>query len=198
MYEGKHNHEMPQINKLAKEVSDLSGNINSQAKPDLVLQSLSGNMNILSEFAPAYSVPEKNQEFTVSTQTKRDREEEGHVSEIVYRGVHNHSKHQYRIKREKEGIDLSGNINSQAKPDLGLQSQAGNWSKSSQVVRAYLVPERDQESTQTALTQLTGSRDSEGEGDAETIEAGDEPNPKRRHVPTYYYTYSYFYSFFVI
>ena len=77
MYEGKHNHEIPQINKLAKEVSDLNGNINSQAKPNLVLQSLAGNMNILSEFAPAYSVPEKNQESTVSTQTKRDREEEG-------------------------------------------------------------------------------------------------------------------------
>ena len=29
MYEGKHNHEIPQINKLAKEVSDLNGNINS-------------------------------------------------------------------------------------------------------------------------------------------------------------------------
>ena len=168
MYEGKHNHEMPQIN--------------------------------------TYSVPEKNQESTVSTQTKRDREEEGvaetreevsysdgtyhptiavdttndgykwrkygkkkvngseyprsnyrcaypscpaikkvecslagHVSEIVYKGVHNHSKHQPRIKRAKEGSDLSGNINSQAKPDLGLQSQAGNWSKSSQVKWYQLI-----------------------------------------------------------
>ena len=66
-----------------------------------------------------------------------------------------------------------------------MQNQAGNWNKSSQVVPAYSVPERDQESTQTAPTQLTGSSDSEEEGDAETREegGGDEPNPKRRHVP---------------
>ena len=69
------------------------------------------------------------------------------------------------------------------KPDLGFKSQAGNWTKSSQVVPAYAVPERDQESAQTALTQLTGSRDSEGVGNAEKIEEGNGPNPKRRHVP---------------
>ncbi|KAF3963234.1 hypothetical protein CMV_012361 [Castanea mollissima] len=110
----------------------------------------------------------------------------GHITEIVYKGTHNHPKPQPSIKCAKEGSNLSGNINSQAKPDLGLQNQAGNRNKSSQVVPAYTVPERDQESTQTALTQLTGSRDNEGEGDAETIEEGAGPNPKRRHVPIYY------------
>ena len=106
----------------------------------------------------------------------------GKITEIMYEGKHNHEMPQIN-KLAKEVSDLSGNINSQAKPNLGLQSQARNWSKSSQVVPAYSIPERDQESTQTALTRLTRSRDSEGEGDAETIEEGDEPNPKRRHVP---------------
>ena len=131
----------------------------------------------------------------------------GHITKSVYKGMHNHPINGYKgihnhpmpqpsIIRAKEGNDLSENINSQAKPDLGLQSQAENWNMSSQVVPAYTVPERDQESTQTALTQLTGSRDSEVVGDAETIEEGNGPNPKRRHVPTYYCTYSSFYPFF--
>ncbi|KAM3713894.1 hypothetical protein ACB098_01G293500 [Castanea mollissima] len=112
---------------------------------------------------------------------KVERSPEGQITEIIYKGQHNHELPQPN-KRAKEGSDLSGNTNSQAKPDLGLQNQAGNWNKSSQVVPAYTVPERDQESTQTAPTQLTGSSDSEEEGDAETREegGGDEPNPKRR------------------
>lgn len=115
---------------------------------------------------------------------KVERSLEGQITEIIYKGQHNHELPQPN-KRAKEGSDLSGNTNSQAKSDLGLQNQAGNWNKSSQVVPAYSVPERDQESTQTAPTQLTGSSDSEEEGDAETREegGGDEPNPKRRHVP---------------
>ena len=64
------------------------------------------------------------------------------------------------------------------------------------MVPAYTVLERDQESTQIALTRLTGSRDSEGEDDVETIEEVDGPNPKRGHVPTNYCTYSSFYPFF--
>ena len=55
----------------------------------------------------------------------------GHMTKIVYKGTHNHPKPQHSIKRAKEGSDLSGNINSQAKPDPGLQNQAGNWNKSS-------------------------------------------------------------------
>ena len=53
---------------------------------------------------------------------KVDRSHAGHITEIVYEGTHNHPKPQPSIKRAKEGSDLSENINSQAKPDLGLQS----------------------------------------------------------------------------
>ena len=202
-YDGKHNHEMP--NKLAKENSDLQ---------------LARNMNILSQLETESDCEEedgykwriygkkkvKGSEYPRSyyectyqnclAKKRVERSHAGHITEIVYKCTHNHPKPQASIKRAKEGSDLSENINSQAKPDLGLQSQAGNWNKSSQVVPAYIVPERDQESTQTTLTQLTGSRDSEGVGDAKTIEEGNGPNPKRRHVPTYYCTYSSFYPFF--
>jgi hypothetical protein len=114
---------------------------------------------------------------------KVERSPDGQITEIIYKGQHNHERPQPN-RRAKENSDLNGNINSQAKPDLGFQSQAGNLNKLSEVVPAYSVPERDQESTQTAPTQLPGSSDSEEEGDAETREEGDgdEPNPKRRHV----------------
>ena len=90
----------------------------------------------------------------LSCQKKVEHSPARHMTKIVYKETHNHPKPQPSIKRAKESSDLSGNINSQAKTDLGLQNQAGNWNKSSQVVPAYIVPERDQESTQLALTRL--------------------------------------------
>uniref|UniRef100_A0A2N9GQB0 WRKY domain-containing protein n=1 Tax=Fagus sylvatica TaxID=28930 RepID=A0A2N9GQB0_FAGSY len=104
---------------------------------------------------------------------KVERSPDGQITEIIYKGQHNHERPQPN-RRAKENSDLNGNINSQAKPDLGFQSQAGNLNKLSEVVPAYSVPERDQESTQTAPTQLPGSSDSEEEGDAETREEGDD------------------------
>jgi hypothetical protein len=113
---------------------------------------------------------------------KVERSLDGQITEIIYKGQHNHEQ---PTRRAKEGGDINGNINSQAKPDLGLQSQAGNWNNSSERLPAYSVPDGDQESTQAAPSQLPGSSDSEEDGDVETRGEGDddEPNPKRRHVP---------------
>ncbi|KAE8021737.1 hypothetical protein FH972_007602 [Carpinus fangiana] len=112
---------------------------------------------------------------------KVERSLDGQITEIIYKGQHNHEPPQPN-RRAKEGSDINGNINSQAKPDLGLQSQAGNRNKSSEMVPAYSVPDGDQESTQAAPSQLPGSSDSEEDGDVETRGEGDgdEPNPKRR------------------
>ena len=53
---------------------------------------------------------------------KVERSHAGHITEIVYKGTYNHPKPQRNIMRAKEVSDLSENINSQAKLDLGLQS----------------------------------------------------------------------------
>ncbi|XP_044468388.1 probable WRKY transcription factor 4 [Mangifera indica] len=52
IYKNEHNHEKPQPSRRAKDGSDVNENINSQAKPDLVLQ----GQNV-----PAHSVPGNNQ-----------------------------------------------------------------------------------------------------------------------------------------
>lgn len=115
---------------------------------------------------------------------KVERSLDGQITEIIYKGQHNHEPPQ-PYRRAKEGSDINGNINSLAKPDLGLQSQAGNRNNSSEMVPAYSVPDGDQESTQAAPSQLPGSSDSEEDGDVETRGEGDgdEPNPKRRQAP---------------
>ncbi|KAG2710176.1 hypothetical protein I3760_04G014100 [Carya illinoinensis] len=114
---------------------------------------------------------------------KVERSPDGQVTEIIYKGQHNHELPQSN-RRAKEGNGLNGNMNSQAKPDLGPQSLAGNWNKSSETVLAYSVPQGDQESTGAGPPKLPGSSDSEEEGDMEARGEGDldEPNPKRRHA----------------
>ncbi|XP_041008279.1 probable WRKY transcription factor 3 isoform X2 [Juglans microcarpa x Juglans regia] len=114
---------------------------------------------------------------------KVERSPDGQVTEIIYKGQHNHELPQPN-RRAKEGSDL--NVNIQAKPDLCPQSRAGNQNKSSETVPAYSVPQGDQESTGAGPPKLPGSSDSEEEGDLEARGEGDldEPNPKRRITDT--------------
>ncbi|KAB1211471.1 putative WRKY transcription factor 3 [Morella rubra] len=106
---------------------------------------------------------------------KVERSPDGQITEIIYKGQHNHELPQ-SSKRPKEGSDLNG-------LSLGLQGQAGNWNKSSETAPAYSVPERVQESTQAASTQLLGSSDSEEEGDAEGREEGDDAGTSEGRLP---------------
>ncbi|KAG2714191.1 hypothetical protein I3843_03G017800 [Carya illinoinensis] len=110
-----------------------------------------------------------------------ERSPNGQITEIIYKGQHNHEL-PLPNRRAREGGDVNGNMNSQAKPNLDFQGQAGNWNPASEVVPAHSVPQSDWESTQAGPLQLPASSDSEEEGDAETREEGDltEPNPKRR------------------
>ncbi|KAF5457108.1 hypothetical protein F2P56_021239 [Juglans regia] len=114
---------------------------------------------------------------------KVERSPDGQVTEIIYKGQHNHELPQPN-RRAKEGSDL--NVNIQAKSDLCPQSRAGNQNKSSETVSAYSVPQVDQESTGAGALKLPGSSDSEEEGDVEARGEGDldEPNPKRRITDT--------------
>lgn len=114
---------------------------------------------------------------------KVERSPLGQITEIIYKGQHNHELPQSN-KRSKDGGDQNGN--SQAKPETGLQNRAGHLNRSVETAPSLSGPDRDQESTQTAPLQVPGSSDSEELGDAEIKEDevdADEPNAKRRQFP---------------
>ncbi|KAM5581317.1 hypothetical protein ABKV19_010508 [Rosa sericea] len=107
---------------------------------------------------------------------KVERSPTGEITEIIYKGQHNHEPPQPN-KRAKDGGGQNGHMDSQTKLENGLQRRVGDSNRSSEA-----VPEREYEHTQAAPVQLPS--DSEDLGDAETREEGDvdEPNPKRRNI----------------
>ncbi|KAK6913300.1 WRKY domain [Dillenia turbinata] len=113
---------------------------------------------------------------------KVERSLDGQITEIIYKGQHNHEPTQNN-KRTKESTDQNGN--SQVKHEAA-QAQTGNLNGSNGTVPAQLVPSMDQETSQAAPAQLMGSSDGdsaearhdEGQKDGDD----DEPNPKRRQV----------------
>ncbi|KAF3444809.1 hypothetical protein FNV43_RR14502 [Rhamnella rubrinervis] len=113
---------------------------------------------------------------------KVERSPVGQITEIIYKGQHNHELPQSN-KRSKDGGDQNGN--SQANSETGLQNQAGHLNRSVETVPYQSGPDRDQESTQAAPLQVLGSSDSEELADAEIKEDEvdvDEPNAKRRNI----------------
>lgn len=101
---------------------------------------------------------------------KVERSLDGQITEIIYKGQHNHDMPQPN-KRSKDGSDPNASMNPQAKPDHGLHIQDRNSNGSAHP--------RDH----TAPMQITALSDSEDVDDAETRgEDGDndEPCPKRR------------------
>ncbi|KAJ8749901.1 hypothetical protein K2173_013816 [Erythroxylum novogranatense] len=112
---------------------------------------------------------------------KVERSSDGQITEIIYKGQHNHELPQ-PTKRGKDNSDQNGGLNSQAKTDLGSHTQAVSINNLSEGP-THAVVGRDQESIQADPTEVPGSSDSEEAGDAATREyEGDdnEPNPKRR------------------
>ncbi|KAF6147197.1 hypothetical protein GIB67_039327 [Kingdonia uniflora] len=103
---------------------------------------------------------------------KVERSLDGQVTEIIYKGQHNHEKPQ-SIKRLKESGVLKGNLS---------QDQNGNVSKSNVTSKS----KRDQESSQVTPEHLSSSSDGEEVGEAETVvdQREDEPDPKRRNTET--------------
>ncbi|KAL6287815.1 hypothetical protein ACE6H2_012205 [Prunus campanulata] len=113
---------------------------------------------------------------------KVERSPNGEITEIIYKGQHNHEAPQ--PKRGKDGGDLNGHLHSQPRPENGLQRLVGDSNGSSENIASHSMPERHQESTQAAPGQLPGASDSEELRDGEIREEGDadEPNPKRRNI----------------
>lgn len=105
---------------------------------------------------------------------KIERSHDGQVTEVIYKGQHNHELPQ-PSKHAKDGTDLSGTMNSHVKPELSFQGKT-------EINRSV---EADQVPTETTAVQLYESMDREEMGDAELRpdeRDGDEPNPKRRLV----------------
>lgn len=114
---------------------------------------------------------------------KVERSPDGQITEIIYKGMHNHEVPQPN-KRAKDSGDMNGNTNFQAKSEMNSQNRtAGHLHRSNETAPSQLVPERDHESAQGAPAQVPGSSDSEEVVDAEVREDegdADEPNAKRR------------------
>ncbi|XP_021651270.2 probable WRKY transcription factor 3 isoform X2 [Hevea brasiliensis] len=107
---------------------------------------------------------------------KVERSLDGQVTEIIYKGQHNHQAPQPN-KRAKGAGSLNGNSNNQNNFELASQFQSGNVNK--------LKDRKDQESSQATHELLSGASDSEEDGDAENGVDGndeDEPDPKRRNT----------------
>lgn len=106
---------------------------------------------------------------------KVERSLDGQVTEIIYKGQHNHQPPQ---KRSKDSGILNENPGTQGNPDSAMQPQANNTSET----MAYSLSKRDQESSQATTEHL--SSDEEEVGNAGAREARgdeDEPDAKRRY-----------------
>ncbi|XWS44348.1 hypothetical protein CRYUN_Cryun15aG0037500 [Craigia yunnanensis] len=109
-----------------------------------------------------------------------ERSAAGQITEIIYKGAHNHEKPQPN-KQAKGGGD--GNANAQANLELGFQGVAGNLNKLSESVPVHSIPRKNHESAQVAV-ELPGLSDNEEGCDEENREEreDDEPNAKRRNT----------------
>ncbi|KAM4110278.1 hypothetical protein ACB094_03G182900 [Castanea mollissima] len=108
---------------------------------------------------------------------KVERSLDGQVTEIIYKGQHNHQPPQKRTKD-------TGNSN-QGNPDFASQVQSGNLNKLKEGTGLYLMSKKDQESSQATPEHLSGTSDSEEVGDAETgVDEKDEDEPEAKRQST--------------
>ncbi|MCD7463656.1 hypothetical protein HAX54_051079 [Datura stramonium] len=104
---------------------------------------------------------------------KVERSLDGQVTEIIYKGQHNHQPPQPN-KRSKE----SGNSF-----ELNPEGVTGTLNNSEDNVPSHSLKMKDQESSQATHDQISGSSEGEELGDAETIvDRNDEPESKRRAI----------------
>ncbi|KAK7836140.1 putative wrky transcription factor 3 [Quercus suber] len=109
---------------------------------------------------------------------KVERSLDGQVTEIIYKGQHNHQPPQKRAKD-------TGNSN-QGNPDFASQVQSGNLNKLKEGTGLYLMSKKDQESSQATPEHLSGTSDSEEVGDAETgVDEKDEDEPEAKRQSYY-------------
>lgn len=112
---------------------------------------------------------------------KVERSLDGQVTEIIYKGQHNHQPPQ--SKRGKDVGNSNGNSSAQGNLDLASQVQSGHFNRSREGTSSYSMSRKDQESSQATHEHMSGTSDSEEVGDAEVgleEKDEDEPEAKRR------------------
>lgn len=113
---------------------------------------------------------------------KVERSLHGQVTEIIYKGHHNHQLPQPN-KRSKESGNPNGTYSLQGPFGLNPEGVAGTLSNSKDNVPSRSLKMKDQESSQATHDQISGSSEGEEVGDAETIvDRNDEPESKRRAI----------------
>ncbi|KAK1317232.1 putative WRKY transcription factor 4 [Acorus calamus] len=116
---------------------------------------------------------------------KVERSLDGQVTQIIYKGEHNHLQSKPN-KRAKEGgtFPAAGSAEFNGNLDM-IESFNGKLSGSKEFTSAPSVSRRDQESAPVTSGQLSGSSDEDEVGDAEANEVDDnEPDIKRRIIET--------------
>ncbi|PPS17473.1 hypothetical protein GOBAR_AA03113 [Gossypium barbadense] len=105
---------------------------------------------------------------------KVERSIDGQVTEIIYKGQHNHQPPPPN-KRAKDTGSLNGNPGNQGNSESASQLQSGSSN--------ILMSKKDQESSQATAEHISGMSDSEEAGENQVgvdEKDEDEPDPKRR------------------
>ncbi|CAA3021098.1 probable WRKY transcription factor 4 [Olea europaea subsp. europaea] len=109
---------------------------------------------------------------------KVERSLDGQITEIIYKGQHDHPQ---SSKRTKDAGNSNGTVHLQGNFDMGSEGLTRNLSKSGE----GLLSNKDLESFQVTPEHISGSSDSEEMGETETRVDGrddDEPESKRRNT----------------
>ncbi|CAL4940059.1 unnamed protein product [Urochloa decumbens] len=117
---------------------------------------------------------------------KVERSGEGHITQIIYRGQHNHQRPPKRRSKDGGGLlneadDFHDNEYASTRSEPGSQDHSGKHGGSNDGMAGPSVSRRREEDEQSS-----GSSDSEEEADDERVGNGDagRANANRRHVPT--------------
>ncbi|KAE8734588.1 putative WRKY transcription factor 3 [Hibiscus syriacus] len=113
---------------------------------------------------------------------KVERSLDGQVTEIIYKGQHNHQTQ--LNKRAKGSGSLSGTSNNQGIYESTSQLQSGNMSIIEVGTSGYSMSKKDQESSLATAERISRTSDSDVAGDNETgadKKDEDEPDSKRQN-----------------
>ncbi|GMJ08140.1 WRKY DNA-binding protein 3 [Hibiscus trionum] len=115
---------------------------------------------------------------------KVERSLDGQVTEIIYKGQHNHQPPQSN-KRAKGSRSLSGTLNNQGNSESNSQLQSGNLRIIKEGTSDYSMSKKDQESSLATAERISRTSDSDEAGDNETgadEKDEDEPDSKRQNT----------------
>lgn len=113
---------------------------------------------------------------------KVERSLEGHVTEIIYKGEHNHKQPQPN-KRAKDVGNSNGYSSIHRNPEPSSLVQSVHMNKLNEQIAASSIAKGDQELSNVTHEQMSGTSDGEGGSEIETgvnRKDEDEPDAKRR------------------